>query len=217
MTSNCEIFVPNENQHRAVNFVDGTQKSFDETYHMLEVWAAKRTIKLAEIVTVMTEEELKRREKNKRSPRTNETSKLAFDYRMKISDLSSKNQRRFDDIINSEAGDIRALELNTAIQTITRLESQISAKITRAYVGIVEYNPTVEGPIQNDHNGSAKVALIGIEKSFPAWEIVQKHFPDLADECWSALVLLDKIRKRILTDFPHVTLFVRPGFDAVMS
>jgi hypothetical protein len=217
MTANCEIFMPNENQHRPMNFMDGTLRSFDETYLMLETWAAKRTIRLAEIATVLTEEELKRREKNRRNPRTNETSKLAFDYRMKIADLTRKNQLRFDEYKVIPGNHEKVPGLDAALQTIIRQEAQIAAKITRAYIGLVEHNPDSEDLVQNDHNGSAKVALIGIEKSFPAWEIISALFPDLADECWTALLLLDKIRKRILTDFPRVAEFVRPGFDAVIS
>ena len=224
MTSHCSIFIPNEAEMSMKETVEVVQKDFDETFRLLHDWAAKNNITLEELKNSISEEEIKRREKNRRNARTNETSKLAFDYRQNVSDFLRKYKTEFDaqqEILIKEADlgmqstVLKAKEIGYAMETICWYMSQLPAKLTRAYVGLVEFGETTEDPIQSDFNGSAKVALIGIENSFPAWEVILAYFPQTEKECWSFLVLLDKIRKRILVDFPNVREFVRPGFDAV--
>lgn len=198
------------------------QKNFDETFRLLHDWASKNNIQLDDLKNSMDEAEIKRREKNRRNARTNETSKIAFDYRQNVTDFFRKNKTLIDDfciqsIQEKELGiaSTKGAELTYAIDTINWYIMQLPVKITRAYVGLVEFNSEISDPIQNDYNGSAKVVLIGVENSFPAWELVLKHLPELEDDCWKFLVMLDKIRKRILVDFPNVHEFVRPGFDEV--
>jgi len=190
------------------------QKNFDETFRLLHDWATKNNIKLEDLQNNIDEAEIKRREKNRRNARTNETSKIAFDYRQNVSDLFRKNKALIDAALTQDPRS-NSQELTYAIDTINWYLTQLPVKITRAYVGLVESNPEDSDPIQNDYNGSAKVVLLGVENSFPAWEIILKHLPELEDDCWKFLVMLDKIRKRILVDFPNATEFVRPGFDEV--
>lgn len=70
-----------------------------------------------------------------------------------------------------------------------------------------------EDTIQNDANGSAKVALIGTERSLGAWGVLHRQLPEQEDEILNILILLEKIRKGIFDTFPQVNAFVRPGFD----
>ena len=66
-------------------------------------------------------------------------------------------------------------------------------------------------PIQNDWNGSAKVALISIVRSARAWEVIVQATGDstaahIASE-------LRKLWRDVETVFPDVRKFIRPGFD----
>jgi len=66
-------------------------------------------------------------------------------------------------------------------------------------------------PVQNDWNGSAKVALISLERSDVAWRAIAQATSDpvaamLADA-------LRDLRHLTLEEFPRATSFVRPGFD----
>lgn len=70
-----------------------------------------------------------------------------------------------------------------------------------------------EDAVQNDSNGSAKVALIGTERSLGAWGVLYRQFPEQEDEILNRLRMLEKIRKGIFKAFPQVNEFVRPGFD----
>lgn len=102
--------------------------------------------------------------------------------------------------------------INDAIEVISWFHMQIHLKIMRA----LRHGPldlSFEDPIQNDVNGSAKVALIGVEQSQGAWGILLKTLPEKEDEILSWLLLLERIRKGILKYFPNAKLFIRPGFD----
>jgi len=198
--------------------IEVVQKNFDETFRLLHDWATKNNITLDDLRNSMDEAEIKRRKKNRRNARTNETSKIAFDYRQNVIDFFRKNKLLIDSYIQSAKSQTaieKSNELTYSIDTINWYLTLLPAKITRAYVGLFELNLEYSDPIQNDYNGSAKVVLISVENSFPAWEIILKHLPELEDDCWKFLVMLDKIRKRILVDFPYAIEFVRPGFDQV--
>ena len=64
-----------------------------------------------------------------------------------------------------------------------------------------------------DHDGSAKIALIAVEKSKAAWLRFLTHFPEKEDEIITLLAILEKTGKALEQYFPDARAFVRPGFD----
>lgn len=90
----------------------------------------------------------------------------------------------------------------------------ISAKLHRALSGrddFLQGNDFDDHPVQNDWNGSAKVALISITRSAAAWDVVaeatgDRHAGALAAE-------LRRLRRDVERAFPDAWHFVRPGFD----
>ncbi|HET7618678.1 MAG TPA: hypothetical protein VFK20_09215 [Vicinamibacterales bacterium] len=90
----------------------------------------------------------------------------------------------------------------------------IGAKLHRALSGRErhedEENDDVH-PVQNDWNGSAKVALISIERSETAWRVIaQASGAATAASLAGALADLEWL---VRAEFPHADAFVRPGFD----
>lgn len=67
--------------------------------------------------------------------------------------------------------------------------------------------------IQTDSNGSAKVALIGIDRSIGAWGEMRNYLPDKDDRILTILLHLDRLRRKVEQFFPEAREFVRPGFD----
>jgi hypothetical protein len=66
-------------------------------------------------------------------------------------------------------------------------------------------------PVQTDWNGSAKVALISLERSEAAWRVIVE-----ATEDGTASALADAVgnlRRVVLDEFPQAMSFIRPGFD----
>lgn len=111
-----------------------------------------------------------------------------------------------------------AANLIHAMEVIRWFLYFISVKMNRAFHGLQndlldDLEDYEEDPIQNDANGSAKVALDAIERSLAAWEIIREHFPESTDELIDIFVLLGRMRNGLTTIFPKVNDFVRPGFD----
>src|SRR5439155_19822831 len=65
--------------------------------------------------------------------------------------------------------------------------------------------------VQNDWNGSAKVALISLERSEAAWRMIAQATADAA--CAELAGAAAALRRAALDEFPRAMSFVRPGFD----
>lgn len=64
-----------------------------------------------------------------------------------------------------------------------------------------------------DSDGSAKVALIGMDRSISAWGKIIGLFPDEEDSILKIIAHLERLRRRTEAEFPDARAFVRPGFD----
>jgi hypothetical protein len=143
-------------------------------------------------------------------------SKLIQDFFDKNEDFFSEEEERFDHKVRMGLPiDVEQLGfLQEALQTIRWFQDFISSKIHRAMAqkhydtdGTETDNP------QSDCNGSAKVAMIGIQRSTDAWQFIQRFFPEKDTETQKIRQLLEDIRTRLTTEFPHWEKFHRPGFD----
>ena len=72
-----------------------------------------------------------------------------------------------------------------------------------------------DDPVQNDHNGSAKLALTCIDRSEGAWRAIDQWYPPgggraLADQ-------LAALRTAVEERFPRARAFLRPGFDGLVT
>lgn len=100
-----------------------------------------------------------------------------------------------------------------AVEVIRWYQHQIHIKLCRALEGVnKEFNyPTEEIP--SDADGSAKVALIGIDRSISAWGVLLKLFPEPETDIIQLVRVLENLRNRVASEFPQARDFVRPGFD----
>jgi hypothetical protein len=108
----------------------------------------------------------------------------------------------------ANAGLIEALEITS------RDGFSIHVKLLRALDGrdrMMHGEDVDEGPIQNDWNGSAKVALISIIRSIAAWSSIADATDD-SDARYIAEALA-ALRGEVEVEFPDAWRFVRPGFD----
>jgi hypothetical protein len=87
----------------------------------------------------------------------------------------------------------------------------IHAKLYRAVIG----DEPVAGleDLPRDADGSAKVALIAIERSVAAWSGLTGHLPEAEGEILAFLRQLERLRRATEWSFPAARAFVRPGFD----
>jgi hypothetical protein len=91
----------------------------------------------------------------------------------------------------------------------------VGAKVYRALHGFAESDELAEEDVvQNDWNGSAKLARLIVSESKDAWGVVLKAGDAPADSPLTELIgLLDRIEAGLAERFPRAMEFLRPGFD----
>lgn len=104
--------------------------------------------------------------------------------------------------------------VDDAVEIIAWYHLQILAKLTRAMSGLVEVAEGDRGA-QLDCDGSAKVALIGIDRSLTAWTFLASRSSDLLTRQQVVALIDDLVQLRTAVEarFPSARSFVRPGFD----
>jgi len=108
--------------------------------------------------------------------------------------------------------------ITDAIEVIKWYQYQISVKLSKALFskGMDEIDEMggVDGMDGMErHDGSAKVALIGIDRSIGAWNVLLSNFRSEEDSILNILVCLGRLRNSVEKEFPTARGFVRPGFD----
>lgn len=108
----------------------------------------------------------------------------------------------------------KLLALKDAIEVVRWYSFFISAKIHRAFLKH-EWDEEDEDDeyYMYDNNGSAKIALIAIDRSIAALGYILEKMPVYEDDLFGFLTTLSKIKKDVLAAFPKAMEFKRPGFD----
>ena len=127
----------------------------------------------------------------------------------KYANAASDWFREFDQTI--EVSDSEGLE--DAREVVQWYQYQIAVKTIRALSGRREEEGPELGDFPRDSDGSAKVALIGIDRSIAAWRLMQLSLPARAGSIVTLILQLERLRQRLEKGFPEARAFVRPGFD----
>lgn len=89
----------------------------------------------------------------------------------------------------------------------------IYVKLMRAVRGALGNTPDILEDFPKDSDGSAKVALIAIDRSMAAWGAMLDHFPSHRGQLLTIIKHLAGLRRRAERVFPEARNFIRPGFD----
>ncbi|MEF9475996.1 MAG: hypothetical protein L0958_04810 [Candidatus Mariimomonas ferrooxydans] len=120
----------------------------------------------------------------------------------------------FKEILN--ATNTAAADISDAVEIISWYRHQIFVKLKRAMIhddsACIEEEDSM---LPNDSDGSAKVALIGIDRSIGAWGKLQGHFKEKKNNILHILLHLDRLRCKAEQEFPDARNFKRPGFDTL--
>ncbi|MFZ4526391.1 MAG: hypothetical protein ACOYOE_12875 [Chlorobium sp.] len=100
--------------------------------------------------------------------------------------------------------------LEEPVQVIRHYQYFIYPKIVRAIEGRLSQR---EGEMEDDVCGTAKVALIAIDRTLAAWSVLYPVYPAQEDNTLSILLHLDRLRRSVEVVFPAARAFIRPGFD----
>lgn len=106
-----------------------------------------------------------------------------------------------------------ALKIKDCLEIIRWYQHQIYVKLCRAASGMIRGELEESDYLPKDANGSAKVAILGIERSIAAWGGLLHEFPDQENPILDVLVALKRLLRQVDAAFPDARAFVRPGFD----
>ncbi len=191
-------------------FWENLNLSFQVTFELLEEDAKRFGIDLNNLPDV----EIKK-------PEQNPLEKLAKKYSSKILRWLQAN----DDILRAKAQQLilisnydeqPALKFADAWEVVQWYSIFISAKIHRSHFELDErlQEEDIEYNVYSDNLGSAKIALIAIDRTIAALSTMYSVMPEYEDDYLKFLALLSQIKKLMLETFPSAMDFIRPGFDS---
>jgi hypothetical protein len=209
LTSRCLVYATEQEDddapesHDLLNEAFWRQLSsvFLETREMIVEWAREAGVDLSEPVA---EDEIR----SHRKRQLIDNHPLARCGK-KYANAASDWFREFDQTI--EISDSECLE--DAREVIQWYQYQIAVKTIRALSGRREEEDPEFADFPKDSDGSAKVALIGIDRSMAAWRLMQLSLPERAASIVTLILQLERLRYRLEKTFPQARSFVRPGFD----
>lgn len=112
-------------------------------------------------------------------------------------------------------------QIRQASEVIHWYQFQIAVKTIRALSSRGdEEDPdgwTTDESLAKDSDGSAKVALLGVDRSIGAWRLMQLSLPERAEMVTPLLVQLERLRNATEREFPAARDFIRPGFDEIVG
>jgi len=118
-----------------------------------------------------------------------------------------------------EIPDVSPLENDTSFEEATQVirwyQHQIYVKLMRAIRGQLEEKEEILDEFAKDSDGSAKVALIVIDRSIAAWGEIRNLIPLFSKAILDMLVHLERLREEVEKAFPAAREFIRPGFDKI--
>jgi hypothetical protein len=207
------------------------ESTFKEVRQMIVEWAEEEGIELETIEGAALSE----REQQRHDAKDHQLSVAARLYTMAVQEWFEKElaieQKVHDDITGTSASSEEDIDVNDAIDVVRWYQFFIPAKIFRALMGYDQEladaalagvdepgdDQRMTDPPGNHSDGSAKIALIAIDRSLNAWRILHLSLPEKTDSILPMLLKLDRLRQSTEAAFPKARDFIRPGFDDEVS
>jgi hypothetical protein len=199
---------PETNDIDNEKFWEQIRLSFEVTLDMISEDAGKLGINLDELPDVDEQEHVD-------SP----VEKLASQY----GTVLCKWLETHSDMLRNKASQLLmihnnqdvALKFADALEVVQWYCFYISAKVHRSHfdldIRLQDEDPD-EDPLW-DNRGSAKIAIIAVNRSMEALSVLYPELKDYEDDILKFLSLLSQIKKHMLATFPTAMEFKRPGFD----
>ena len=210
LTSRCLVYAAEQEDDLSFESQDLRNEAFwqklgsifQETREMISQWAREAGVDLTEPAC----EDESRYRRKRQLVDNHPLARCGKKYANAASDWF----REFDHRIE------RAESLEDAREVIQWYQYQIAVKTIRALSGRREELED-DSELPKDSDGSAKVALIGIDRSIAAWRLMQLSLPERAETIVPLILQLERLRHSLEKGFPDARSFIRPGFDEVQS
>lgn len=205
LTSRCLVYATEQVENDSAETRDIRNEAFwrklgsiyVETREMIANWAREAGVDLSEPVADDETRYQKKRQLVDNHPLTK--------FGKKYANAASDWFREFDQTVEIS-------DSEEAREVIHWYQYQIAVKTMRALSGRREELED-DPEFSKDSDGSAKVALIGIDRSIAAWRLMQLSLPERAESIVPLILQLERLGRRIERVFPEARRFVRPGFD----
>jgi hypothetical protein len=107
------------------------------------------------------------------------------------------------------------VSLEEAFEVIRWYQYFICAKVMRAVRGKIEEEEERCDEFASDSDGSAKIALIAMDRSIAAWAVIRRYITDGAKGVIDVIAFIDGLRQAVEKTFSSARSFIRPGFDRI--
>ena len=104
-------------------------------------------------------------------------------------------------------------DVDDYVEVVRWYQFFIAAKLIRGLMSRIDENDYLVRDDPRDSDGSAKAALIAIDRSISAWKLICELQPENADSIHRLLFQLEEMRSEAESEFPNARDFIRPGFD----
>jgi hypothetical protein len=224
LTSRCLVYATEREDDDSTQTHDLTNEAFwrrlgtifQETRDMIAEWAREAGIDL----TKEDEDDPALRKRRRRQVDNHPLARAGKKYANDASDWFREVDQTIEvsDLSVAEADRESGERLEDAREVIQWYQYQIAVKTMRALSSRLDEEETTDfADFANDSDGSAKVALIGIDRSIAAWRLVQLALPEREISIVPLILQLERLRYRVEKRFPYAREFIRPGFDEVLG
>jgi len=118
-------------------------------------------------------------------------------------------------LVASPALDREEASLGEAMEVIRWYQHFIYVKLMRAVRGEVDEREEELDDLPKDSEGSAKIALIAIDRSIGAWGTIYGLDFFQHEKILRIIAYLDRLREEVEKTFPEARSFARPGFEKI--
>ncbi|MBS3919589.1 MAG: hypothetical protein KG012_11970 [Deltaproteobacteria bacterium] len=179
-----------------------------ETMELLRGSAKEWGIELETTVSIEDMKEMKAKDEEVKNHLLSRSAKKYSEW---VEDWFKERETLF---FETAAAAREGVSLEEAIEVIRWYQYFICAKAMRAVRGKVE-DEEEDNAFPSDSDGSAKIALIAIDRSIAAWATIRHYLDDDEKEVIDLIAFLDSLREAIEKTFPRAREFIRPGFDEI--
>jgi len=198
-------------------------ETFQMTLELLHEAAEEEGIDLESIDAKEFEEQErvnKELAKNHQCSRTAKLySEMVDDWFDSAKDIFGHEDDESDLEVSADMGDVDPAEeisdFGESVEVVRWYQHLIYVKLMRAIRGELDERLEVLDEFPKDSDGSAKVALIALDRSIAAWGEIRNLFPHRNNDILDILVHLEQLRRNTEKAFPEARAFIRPGFDKI--
>ncbi len=208
---------------------------FQEAHEKIAAWAEGAGVDLE---SIESQAAIAGHEQEEREAEEHQLSDLARQYAMTVHEWFEEEFATVQNVHNDmllDANGAPDIGVVGAAEVIRWYQFFVAAKVIRALMGrsrapllaaiddhepfpdsVDEADDDPEGfsdVVRDDGNGSAKIALIAIDRSTAAWHAMEMCLPAKSDSIAPIFAELERLRWLLEVEFPDAREFIRPGFD----